>query len=406
MRARPRWRCWRIVWLALLFPSAAVLRGLLGMYGRRQLPIALHIAPGRSPESGAKDVGTPYAGLAPWSSLCSSIFPLPADITESWSSSRKPASFTNAAQGLDLKGKTASAVFTHIPKTAGASAFQDFQRLGFNLDVDNHWKGEHCANEKSGAHHLLFVREPRAHVLSQFLECAYVKFDSVQSGPEGVARAFNITKDEPWTEKFTLWLQHFVNEHEAPDPGAFNKSCVVLRSRVQCHLDYGCYNPWNHQARVLACKSPMVHLSHFLITGHPLYAVKEPAVGPPVAKLRRAGFVGITELYHESICLLQWRVNGTLPFDCGCTAEAVAATGPRNHVTHGVPQHSVDDISPNSLVMVDAITAADRIIYMQALRRVLCELRALEDASGVKVFCEAKLAKLRGATRYIEGLWV
>ena len=54
---------------------------------------------------------------------------------------------------------------------------------------------------------------------------------------------------------------------------------------------------------------------------------------------------------------------------------------------------------------VDAITAVDARVYRAAVLRLLCDLRALEEATGARVLCAARLAKLRAATAYIPRLW-
>ena len=57
------------------------------------------------------------------------------------------------------------------------------------------------------------------------------------------------------------------------------------------------------------------------------------------------------------------------------------------------------------LADVDAITAVDAKVYRAAVLRLLCDIRALEEAAGARVLCPARLAKLRAATSYIPRLW-
>ena len=63
------------------------------------------------------------------------------------------------------------------------------------------------------------------------------------------------------------------------------------------------------------------------------------------------------------------------------------------------------DAPPEVLADVDAITAVDAKVYRAAVLRLLCDIRALEEAAGARVLCPARLAKLRAATSYIPRLW-
>ena len=42
------------------------------------------------------------------------------------------------------------------------------------------------------------------------------------------------------------------------------------------------------------------------------------AIEPPVPELEQLDFVGVTELYDESWCLLNWQLDGSLPDMCTC----------------------------------------------------------------------------------------
>lgn len=65
----------------------------------------------------------------------------------------------------------------------------------------------------------------------------------------------------------------------------------------------GCYNPWNYQSRTLLSPSVSAHAvgpcGDF-----------EPSFDSAVSEMLRFDWIGLTEFYHESICLLLFRIEG------------------------------------------------------------------------------------------------
>ena len=66
---------------------------------------------------------------------------------------------------------------------------------------------------------------------------------------------------------------------------------------------------------------------------------------------------------------------------------------------------SVTEAPAAVLRQLDEVLSVDMLVYRAAVMRVLCDLKALEHATGQRVLCHSRLAKLRNKTHYVPGLW-
>ena len=129
-----------------------------------------------------------------------------------------------------------------------------------------------------------------------------------------------------------------------------------------------------------------------------------PPLGAALAAVHTADFVGVLELLPEALCLFEYRATGALPASCRCADGGGADEGGgepsrgRAHVMNARSQRSrakkvtMADAPPEVLADVDAITAVDAKVYRAAVLRLLCDIRALEEAAGARVLCPARLA--------------
>ena len=369
------------------------------------------------------------------------------------------------AEGGDLpprKGAEQQLYLVHVPKTGGAS-------LCAELKAQNQWissasrctggrfdqsqVAEACmrpAREIPNSFVATLFREPREHVMSQYMECAFSYNWTAPSRGEGGVPGSQLGGS--FAEKdFTAWLRHF----QAWQPGKG---------------DYHCYNPWNMQTRQMICTSANKCFPHHvhgaeacrtapptrLTPGHasvwPHARSQSPrcarlladgeAIEPPVPELEQLDFVGVTELYDESWCLLNWQLDGSLPDMCTCEymgqdrpglgeeftaesgdawyassrdgdqsgertrnwsshAEKQSATrwhGGEVNETHGAGPHpKADELGKSARELVDLVTASDRALYSRAVARLLKDLCALD------LLCPAQLAALKHRTRHLPG---
>ena len=327
-----------------------------------------------------------------------------------------------------LTNRTSALFFMHIPKTAGRSAtrwLQDavprasvmfghgevylrpFQSVDALAETRRTWSSARLASSLNGLVHprrgiesllaATMVRSPRSHVVSMYMECCCSNWGR-RVAPTVPTRPGN------WTAGFRAWLDHF-------DPGTWSQG------------DYHCYNPHNMLARALTCDDPRRAMDsrcdsccadagdRRATCSH--HAADRDALIPDATAAVRAvrfdlGFVGVTELFTESLCLLGFLLDGTLPGkSCVVDGDDSPIVPPDDrgfelhHEAHGVPPHDVRAVPRATLDVVDAYTAVDREVYRAAFTRLVADLRALERRAGVRVLSPERLADAKAAVGYV-----
>jgi hypothetical protein len=115
-----------------------------------------------------------------------------------------------------------------------------------------------------------------------------------------------------------------------------------------------------------------------------------------IQNLHDADFLGLTDFYHESICMLRFRRSRKLPSECMCSN---ITNGQAQHVheTHGVPEnYSQGTISQHVQQMVDALTSLDRTLFGIALDRFATDIEEVEGMAGNTILCERqRISQLR-----------
>ena len=237
---------------------------------------------------------------------------------------------------------------THIAKTGGRSVRSEMLRL-----VRPVGGAEQCYPPFAHASrvNVIFFREPRGHVLSQYLHGAY-------AGKAAKRRAAGFPHvDGDDIAGLARWAAHFA------------------RGWTPAAGDFLGYNPLNMMARTLTCRDERWNCDYITSCDAPC----AHHVGQDAHKVGG--------------------VHGGEP------------SRGRAHVMNARSQRSrakkvtMTDAPPEVLADVDAITAVDAKVYRAAVLRLLCDIRALEEAAGARVLCPARLAKLRAATSYIPRLW-
>lgn len=104
--------------------------------------------------------------------------------------------------------------------------------------------------------------------------------------------------------------------------------------------------------------------------------------------------VGVTELFHESVCLLLFRLRQWVPAMCDC-ANATAQSQ-RSHIrfTHGVPHMDVERLDGTDVEQIDAITRGDRRVHDAGVVRLVADLREVESQTGRQILCDATTRRL------------
>jgi len=236
----------------------------------------------------------------------------------------------------------------HIPKTAGTSTRRELNNR-FNLDL--RWNEDPYLNRfNPSSFNFVFLREPRKHVYSQFLECKYAKWGKQQTNLTTFPRD---STDEAGMRE---WVNFFLNDWH-PDKGDFN-----------------CYNPWNMQTRYLGTRD-----AHHLST----IDLKEPSVAIAENHLRNLNFVGLVDYYKESMCALNFVLDGSFFEGCMCNEHEVNLT----RETHGIPKHSIEDLDETTIASIDKMTTSDAKLYKRFRELFRLKILQLEDEMNVQIMC-------------------
>ena len=308
----------------------------------------------------------------------------------------------------------------HIPKTAVTSFVMDCPRnVGCSVRGDGRLvaaatgsrrqrlvkvaSSEKCfgRGDELGLPVGTFLREPRAHVVSQYFHCRL-------SEDHAYARSMMPDTVDEWV---SAWAQS-----TPADRAALAAAPVCVQEGVP--KLYCCYTPWDLQTQRLTCAQPLgvtwtggadaahharVNDSSTWSTDGSSRVSPDLDVTLALANARRARFVGLVEAYQESVCLFAATTAGVeaLPAFCDCEDEVAwgqfASVGDdaNSHARHGNYTHpSPEDLPAEVLEQIDAMTVNDRSVYAAMVVRFVEDVEAVERASGKRVMCEATRKQL------------
>ena len=141
-------------------------------------------------------------------------------------------------------------IFVHIPKTAGMS-FRFLINKEGDFDVDHTelcfkalYRDYKQQKPKEVPFSSTFFRAPRAHVLSQFLECKYDTWGKKMTVGTGFPRSNSDSSD------FEEWVDHFYDSWNKKDDSKSRKI------NLDC---FHCYHPYNMQIRAMSDECVKVH---------------------------------------------------------------------------------------------------------------------------------------------------
>jgi hypothetical protein len=296
---------------------------------------------------------------------------------------------------LDVQPKSLIS-HVHIPKTAGISIQRELAKVfpGANIASWEEYYSEFPRQWPAGQV-VTMLRNPRAHVFSQFLECKYDEWGRMVTNFTAFPRT---TSDEL---DFNVWLNTF-----------------SLNSISGEADDYGCYNPLNMQTRYLANERseelrkdpkqrPFRH-KHPVFPAHHAFGHHDVLPSPEKAliNLVSSSWFGITELFHESLCLLQYQASNGKESDfltaCECKIDAHHESGiSESHESHNVPEHDVNALSTSTKDTIDKLTGRDAFFYSHALGIFILRIRKMERDTGISVLCKDRLRMLREEVAYL-----
>lgn len=264
-------------------------------------------------------------------------------------------------------------VFIHIPKTAGTSFREDAALVVDPSPLVDNGEQPFQRTQLGESHQIgmVMLRHPLAHVLSQFMECKYGYWGGMTTLGTAFPRFSGVYGG------FEEWISHFLDIKNSPIDGALPDSEDWAQA-----VNYHCYNPWNMQMRYLS--TTWGHAAPF--------ALLEPDLSAAKKNLERVQFIGIQELYIETLCMLQlWR-HGTVTESCAC-----GGPGPLNetsHESHFVPAHTVLDLPKELVSRMHKLVRQDVRLYASALKRFEKEVRMASKRTGIQMVCEHNFEKV------------
>jgi len=264
----------------------------------------------------------------------------------------------------------------HIPKAAGRSVVSDLSSM---VGRRNIYSYETCFHFSDSANFtalqdtVVMLRQPREHVFSQYQFCKL----ATDPGYRSIVRyleAFPGEKNFHMTISFQNWIEEWTR---SPRYGSYS----ILEDREFC------WCPHNLQASRLACKddrrcSATVDLD----------AAKR--------SLDAVTMLGVTEAYHESLCLFHAHLMGELPDHCNCESPDFSSYKETKE-THGEHyQESIEDMPPETIAQVDAMTQQDKAIYQRGVKRFVADVQKMEKRFGTKILCQERLKMLDQKANY------
>ena len=238
------------------------------------------------------------------------------------------------------------------------------------------------------------LRSPRAHVLSLFSHCHAAHHnnwqriwdDFPQYAAEGLLRATEAACDSHCTHFEPEPLADLRSQLENPNRSGQVEVIPFLR---------------NIQSHALTCSTAHGNLGQHFRDTH--FDESLPSLEGALATLRRFDWVGLTDLYEHSVCLLHFQANGSLPPSCDCSSSSRFVL-PK--FTHGHRALAAERLQPDILARIDASTTVDAQLFAEALRLLLGRLKAVEALTGAQLLRCIPWRRLWRRTRYIPGLWL
>jgi len=249
-------------------------------------------------------------------------------------------------------------VHVHIPKTGGTSLF--FQlKSSLNLSLSS---VEACFDDVVSASDfsIVMVRNPKDHLLSQYLQCR----DALNRSFRGLPLGSSLR------EGFVSWLHFFSSNWTS------SKFHADWGHRMGC---FDCYCPNDLQTRVLSCQdSEYVRrygIGNWFTEGNITRALQT---------VQSATFVGLTDFYPESLCLLFFKLTGKVSDVCDIKHRF---SNTLIHITHGVRNHSYAALALQSsdVDLVDSFIEDDTRVFAAARQRLKTEIREMERRFGIQI---------------------
>jgi len=241
-------------------------------------------------------------------------------------------------------GEPKKTFFVAIPKTSSSSFKRDAKEF-----ISKSWEG--CYEDHKLYKKITMLRNPRAHVLSQYYHCA-------TSNDHMYGHSYMPAAFPEWIDAWSKYHDNF--------------------SRIQSH-PFCCYNPMNLMASRFTCGNGLGEQD----AHYNLASVEELQ-----HKIASLDFVGLAEHYDASLCLLRIRRTQSFPEECDCGSSSSNDTELHNR-THGTAPHTISDYSEEVWKRVDELTILDRQLYEMGASRFFNDVREVEEQYNKRILCHS-----------------
>jgi len=107
-----------------------------------------------------------------------------------------------------------------------------------------------------------------------------------------------------------------------------------------------------------------------------------------IHNMYRTSFVGLTEHFHLSICILFDLAHQQRMFKSYCGDDTTPPSDEAMKVLQsrsswGLPKHSVQSLSPDLIVKIDALSQEDVKLYAAARNRFFAYIPVFQNRTGV-----------------------
>lgn len=271
------------------------------------------------------------------------------------------------------KGDVRWAPDTYSGEMEGLLRNEGYDRTGCNLyHAEGLWDIADDFLVVGGAKVVTLVRDPLTHVLSLYEHNRNSGFDTRRMTFTG--------QKQPSLEQ---WLQ-----------------IAVARNTTQLGTQH---NPLNMQTTRLSATRGSTKRQRLGVYPRKAELYRDELKPDLDLALRHvqqdAWFVGITEFYRESLCLLRELALGTLPPECRCssTSRRRRRGGGDLTETHNRHHSRYDDrtFTGAEVSLISAATRLDRLVYGAALARFTAHLFQTEQRYNVHILCRDGTSSLR-----------
>jgi hypothetical protein len=201
----------------------------------------------------------------------------------------------------------------------------------------------------------VMFRQPRLHLESQFFMCYTAEWGIKVTSGTTMSRSGNYNKD------FFSWISHMEN---------------LTLLDFGPSVDYKCIDPRNLQTRHMSCVSQKNPTANHALS-------EAPKLDLALNNLYKANWIGITEFYHESMCLLSLRRQHLMPEGCECNN---TKTVQHVHIDHDVKKSNLT-YSPTILRQANKLIRLDQILYSVAVERFIKDLTYSDVISKKHIGC-------------------